>query len=100
LHTTAALPANQGVIVVGDNKCFTAKVECMERILGAVDAPWLGLNWDSGNLATTSDPYGDLKRIAPHTVNAQLKIDIPRNGTKEPADFKRIVNILGEANYR
>ena len=25
---------------------------------------------------------------------------IPRDGKKEPADFKRIVDILGEANYR
>jgi sugar phosphate isomerase/epimerase len=100
LQHACTLAAKHGVILGVENHDFTTNIDRMERILAAVDSPWFGLNFDSGNLATTSDPYGDLKRIAPHTVNAQLKIDIPRNGTKEPADFKRIVDILGEANYR
>ncbi len=100
LQHACTLAAKHGVILGVENHDFTTNIDRMERILAAVDSPWFGLNFDSGNLAKTSDPYGDLKRIAPHTVNAQLKIDIPRNGTKEPADFKRIVDILGEANYR
>lgn len=100
LQHACTLAAKYGVILGVENHDFTTDIDRMERILAAVDSPWFGLNFDSGNLAKTNDPYGDLKRIAPHTVNAQLKIDIPRNGVKEPADFKRIVDILGEANYR
>ena len=88
------------VLLGVENHDFTTDIDRMLRILEAVDSPWFGLNFDSGNLAKTSDPYADLKRIAPHTVNAQLKIHIPRDGKKEPADFKRIVDILGEAGYR
>ncbi len=100
LQYACTLAAEHGVILGVENHDFTTNIDRMERILAAVDSPWFGLNFDSGNLAKTSDPYGDLKRIAPHTVNAQIKIDIPRNGTKEPADFNRIVDILGEAGYR
>jgi sugar phosphate isomerase/epimerase len=100
LQHACSFAAKYGVILGVENHDFTTDIDRMERILAAVDSPWFGLNFDSGNLAKTNDPYGDLKRIAPHTVNAQLKIDIPRNGVKEPADFKRIVDILGEANYR
>ena len=100
LQAACAIAAKHGVILGVENHDFTTDIDRMERILAAVDSPWFGLNFDSGNLAKTSDPYADLKRIAPHTVNAQLKIHIPRDGKSEPADFKRIVDILGEANYR
>ncbi len=100
LQHACGIAAQHGVILGVENHDFTTDIDRMERILAAVDSPWFGLNFDSGNLAPTADPYGDLKRIAPYAVNAQLKIDIPRHGTKEPADFKRIVDILGEADYR
>jgi sugar phosphate isomerase/epimerase len=100
LQHACTIAAKHGVILGVENHDFTTDIDRMERILAAVDSPWFGLNFDSGNLAKTSDPYADLKRIAPHTVNAQLKIEIPRDGKKEPADFKRIVDILGEAGYR
>ena len=100
LNHACTIAAKHGVILGVENHDFTTDIDRMERILAAVDSPWFGLNFDSGNLAKTANPYADLKRIAPYAVNAQLKIDIPRNGTKEPADFKRIVDILGEADYR
>ena len=100
LKHACTIAAKHGVILAVENHDFTTDIDRMERILAAVDSPWFGLNFDSGNLAKTADPYADLKRIAPHTVNAQLKIHIPRNGKKEPADFKRIVGILGEVGYR
>ncbi|MFT4546648.1 MAG: sugar phosphate isomerase/epimerase [Verrucomicrobiales bacterium] len=100
LQHACTIASRHGVILGVENHDFTTDIDRMERILAAVDSPWFGLNFDSGNLAKTSDPYADLKRIAPHTVNAQIKIHIPRDGKKEPADFKRIVDILGEANYR
>ncbi len=100
LQNACTIAAKHGIILAVENHDFTTDIDRMERILAGVDSPWFGLNFDSGNLAKTADPYADLKRIAPHTVNAQLKIHIPRDGKNEPADFKRIVDILSEAGYR
>ena len=100
LQAACATAGNYGVILGLENHDFTTDIDRMVRIVEAVDSPWFGVNFDSGNLEKTADPYADLKRIAPGTVNAQIKTEIPRNGKKEPADFKRIVDILGEAGFR
>ena len=100
LQTACEIAGKYGVILGLENHDFTKDIDRMVRIVGAVDSPWFGVNFDSGNLEKTADPYADLKRIAPGTVNAQIKTDIPVNGKKEPADFKRIVDILGEAGFR
>ena len=100
LQAACAMAGNYGVILGLENHDFTKDIDRMVRIVEAVDSPWFGVNFDSGNLEKTADPYADLKRIAPGTVNAQIKTDIPRNGEKEPADFKRIVDILSEAGFR
>ena len=64
------------------------------------DSKWFGVNYDSGNFRT-EDPYGDLEKIAPYAVNAQIKVSIktPDNKHKE-ADLKRMVEILRSASYR
>lgn len=62
-------------------------------------SPWFGVNYDSGNFRT-DDPYRDLEKIAPYAINAQIKVTVTRNGTKEPADLKRMVDILKAAHYR
>ena len=57
------------------------------------------MNFDGGNFRT-DDPYRDLERIAPLAINAQLKVAIAPNGKKQPADYKRIVDMLRKHNYR
>ncbi len=68
--------------------------------MNAVDSPWFGVNFDSGNIAPTRDPYAKLASIAPYAVNAQIKIEIPADGQKQPADMARIAEILKETGYR
>src|SRR6185503_13700208 len=69
-------------------------------IVRAVKSPWCGINFDTGNFHT-DDPYADLERIAPYAVNVQWKADVaPRGAKKQPADLKRIVKILRDANYQ
>ena len=49
----------------------------------------------------TDGPYRDLERIAPYAVNVQWKAEVsPRRQNKQPADLKRIVQILRDANYQ
>jgi len=93
--------AQKGVFLALENHGgITSTPEQMFRIIEQVDeSPWFGINLDSGNFRT-EDPYGDLEKIAPLAVNAQIKVMIAPNGKKEPADFKRIIGILNDAGYR
>lgn len=70
-------------------------------IIRAVKSPWCGVNLDTGNFLTP-DPYRDLELIAPYAVNVQWKADVfPRAAKeKQPADLKRLVKILRDANYQ
>lgn len=71
------------------------------RIIRSVDSPWAGINFDSGNF-NTLDPYADLAKIAPYSVNVQLKTEIKRQGAKEsePSDIPRVLQILRDAGYQ
>lgn len=100
LKTACKYAATKGVILAMENHDFTTDIDRYLQILESVDSLWFGANLDSGNLAKTSDPYADLARIAPYAVNAQIKVVIPVNGTKIPADFKKLISVLKKAEYR
>lgn len=100
LKTACHYAATKGVILAMENHDFTTDIDRFLHIVESVDSPWFGANLDSGNLANTSDPYADLARIAPHAINAQIKVVIPVNGKKEPADLEKLIDILKQAKYR
>lgn len=93
--------ATRGVFLALENHGgITSTPEQMLSIIDQVDdSPWFGVNFDSGNFRT-DDPYGDLAKIAPYAVNAQIKVMIAPGGQKQPADFQRLIGILREADYR
>ena len=70
-------------------------------IVSAVNSQWVGINLDTGNFVT-DDPYADIEKCAPYAVNVQIKVEIRRKGQKssEPADFKRLIEILKKSNYQ
>ena len=79
---------------------ITATPDQMLAIVKAVRHDAFGVNLDSGNFRT-ADPYGDLEKIAPYAVNAQLKTEIaPAGKGVQEADLGRLVGILRKANYR
>ena len=79
---------------------ITSTSEQILKIIEGVKAsPWFGVNLDGGNFKTP-DPYFDLERIAPYTINAQLKATVFPNGIAEKADLQRVIAILKRANYR
>ena len=90
----------KGVMLGMENYDFLIDIDRMLPILEAIDSPWFGVNFDSGNIARTSNPYKELARIAPYTISAQIKVEIPVDGSKEHADLARIINLLKNANYR
>ena len=93
--------AKKGVCLALENHGgITATPEQMLRIIERVnDSPWFGVNFDGGNFQT-ADPYGDLAKIAPYAINAQLKTDIHPGGKHEQTDLSRVVKILADAGYR
>ena len=92
-----------GVVLALENHGgITAEPDDLLRLVDAVgDSKSFGVNFDGGNFAIP-DPYAGLEKIAPHAVNAQLKVAIRREpkGEKEPADLKRTIEILRSAGYR
>jgi sugar phosphate isomerase/epimerase len=94
--------AQKGVVLALENHGgITATPEQLLAIVERVDdSRWFGVNFDSGNFRT-ADPYGDLEKIAPYAVNAQLKVSIhPEGKSKERADMGRLVQMLKDVSYR
>jgi sugar phosphate isomerase/epimerase len=79
---------------------LTTTIGQMLQLVQAVQHPWFGVNWDTGNFRSV-DPYADLTRLAPYAVTVQIKTEIHRAGQNpEEADLKRLIDILRGADYR
>jgi sugar phosphate isomerase/epimerase len=94
--------ATRGVFLALENHGgITARATILKKICDAVGPhPWFGVNLDTGNFRT--DPYGDMRLIAPYVVNVQVKdwVTAPDGETILEADLPRVLQILREANYR
>lgn len=71
--------------------------ECIE-ILGRIDSPWVGLILDTGHFHT-ADPYLDIARMIPHTVNWQIK-ERTHGHKGAPTDLPRLAGLIREAGWR
>ena len=78
----------------------TATADGLLKFVRDVNSPWFGVNLDSGNFRGTGDAYAELARIAPYALNAQIKVSMSENGKKVPADYRRLAQIMRDANYR
>lgn len=102
INESVEYAASKGVILALENHGgITATADQMLGIIKQIDdSPFFGVNFDSGNFAT-EDPYGDLARIAPYAVNAQIKVMMRKpDRTKYAADLERVVGVLIDAKYR
>jgi sugar phosphate isomerase/epimerase len=79
---------------------ITRTIEQTLAVVRAVQHPWFGVNWDTGNFQS-ADPYSDLAQLAPYAVTVQIKTEIHRAGQpREEADLKRLLGLLRAVNYR
>jgi sugar phosphate isomerase/epimerase len=76
----------------------TAKAEGLLEIVRRVNSSFFGVNFDCGNFHS-ADPYAELAAIAPYAVNAQLKVDISREGKREDTDLERVLKTLRDVGY-
>ena len=100
LQQALAYAEKRGVMLGLENHDFVKNLDYLLTILKAIDSQWLGVIWDSANLAPTADPYADLARIAPYAIVAQVKVMTRVNDKNTPADLARLVKILRDAHYR
>lgn len=92
--------AECGVMLAIENHWgLTSTPEGLLRIRKAIDSPWLGVLLDTGNFL--EDPYTKLEKVAPVANFVQAKTYY---GGGEwytlDLDYKRIINILRQANYK
>lgn len=79
---------------------LTATADGMLRLVEDVKSPWFGVNMDTGNFHT-DDVYGDLAKIAPYSINVQVKVVISGSDRKkQPTNYKRLAEILTDVGYR
>lgn len=100
LRQCAEHAAKYGVIIgVQNHGDMLKSADDVIRILKMVDSPWLGAINDTGYFLT-ANPYEDIARIVPYTVNWQIKERLGgKNGT-EPMDLKRLFRIIRAGGYR
>ena len=78
----------------------TATAEGLLKFVQDVQSPWFGVNLDTGNFHS-DDIYGELERVAPYTLNVQVKVVVSGpDKKKQPTDYKRIAKLLRDSNYR
>ena len=66
---------------------LTTEVDGMLAIVRSIQSPWFGVNLDTGNFQS-ADPYGDLAKLAPYTINVQVKVVMhPEGQPSQPTDF-------------
>jgi sugar phosphate isomerase/epimerase len=101
IEECCAYAGDKGVFLALENHGgLTTTVDGLLKLVQDVQSPWFGVNLDSGNFRT-DDVYGDLAKIAPYSINVQIKVMIqPRGGRKEPSDLGKLAAILREAGYR
>lgn len=68
-------------------------------VMNKVNSKWAGIILDTGNFKVT-DPYGDIAKVIPYTVNWQLKESVMGNTSEVKTDFVKLMRIIKDSGYR
>lgn len=99
LRACAEIGQEFGVIVgLQNHGDFLRTGDHILDMVSRVDHPWLGVILDTGNFP--ADPYTDIEKVMPHTVNFQIKESPLGKDSHEPLDLDRFVRIVCNAGYR
>ena len=79
---------------------LTGQVDDMVEIIRGVKSKYFGVNMDTGDYRS-ADPYADLAKLAPYTINVQVKVVMRFAGQgAQPTDFARLSQMLKDVGYR
>jgi sugar phosphate isomerase/epimerase len=99
LKRCAAEAEKKGITLgIEDDGGITTTAERTVEIATKAASPWAGINLDVGNFVT--DAYKQIELCAPYATNVHFKSHVQMNHKNEPADWPRILKILGRAGYR
>lgn len=85
-----------GIFLTIENHGYlTETADDILRMLETVNHEWLGFNLDTGNFKG-DDAYEQIERVATKATTCQFKSLV----NKQPADYKRLVQIMRKAGYR
>ncbi len=83
---------------VEDDGGLTTNADRTVEIFKKTDSPWVGINLDIGNFPT--DGYSQIEMCAPYATNVHFKSQVHVEHQSQPADWPRVLKILGAAGYR
>ena len=100
LKRCADYSGNKGVILGLENHGgITAQAARIIQIVKQVDSPWVGINLDTGNFRSNAFPQ--IEMCIPYAVNVQVKVEmVGDDGTRGPADWDRVIQMLVKGGYR
>lgn len=101
LEECSAYAGEHGVFLALENHGGpTSTADGLLAFVKDVNSPWFGVNMDTGNFHS-EDVYGELERIAPYSINVQVKVVVMGPEKKKvPSDFKRLAKMLRNVGYR
>jgi L-ribulose-5-phosphate 3-epimerase len=96
----AAQEAGKRGVTLGieDDGGITTNADRTIEIVKKADSPWAGINLDIGNFPDNG--YAQIEMCAPYATNVHFKTAVHLNKQKQPADWPRVLNILGAAGYQ
>lgn len=78
----------------------TATADGLLEFVRDIHSPWFGVNLDTGNF-DSDDVYGDLAKLAPYSLNVQIKVKYSKvDKSRHDMDYERVAKLLREAGYR
>ena len=91
--------AKKGITLgVEDDGGITTTAERTVEIVQKTASPWVGINLDVGNFP--NDGYNQIALCAPFATNVHFKSEVHIDHKNVPADWPRILGILGKSGYR
>lgn len=99
LGRCAVEAAKKGIMLgVEDDGGITTNADRTVEIVRKAASPWVGINLDIGNFP--NDAYNQIQMCAPYATNIHFKSQVHLDHQAQPADWPRVLAILGSAGYR
>jgi L-ribulose-5-phosphate 3-epimerase len=99
LKLCAQEAATKGITLgLEDDGGITTNAERTVEIVQKTASPWVGINLDVGNFP--NDGYNQIAMCAPFATNVHFKSEVHIDHKNVPADWPRILEILGKSGYR
>ncbi len=100
LKRCAEYSGSRGIFIgVEDDGGLTTTAEPTVQIVKQTDSPWAGINLDTGNFPKNG--YSQVAMCIPYATSVHFKEQIAgEGGTKEKADWDRLIGMFASAGYK